>query len=393
MSQHQGGAPHFRSSTDDNLLVFALIVFSLGAGLYAAWHFFHPQISAAVMAVQHWQMQLAAVFTDRYQTLDAQVVTRDPAGVKIVPLWHLMHNVGVFFRIPAVVLLLVLALWCLLRNAPSRFTRDLDLPGLMRTQAETFPAAAPFVRRKLGLVPPADGVPRPGDPALHAREWVARFACAPDGTYSEHRAAAELTQQLGPVWESVAQAAPQVRCLFAACVLHAARRRQDAIELLGALAMSLPDGRHEGPSGPDAPLAFSPKVVATADAILSDGALTASCVEIASQHAFTATAMMSVLSHARVQAGVLAPAQFAFLKLVDRRLWYALHSLGFPGGQNRAEQPNPRIEAAGARNHWAAERDAGRLLLEPSLDRALALTRNEAGKAGIITTSQTETAA
>ena len=72
---------------------------------------------------------------------------------------------------------------------------------------------------------------------------------------------------------------------------------------------------------------------------------------------------------------MLAPAQFAFLKLVDRRLWYALHSLGFPGGQNRAEQPNPRIEAVGARDHWAAECDLGRPLTEPSLERALAVIR------------------
>lgn len=99
---------------------------------------------------------------------------------------------------------------------------------------------------------------------------------------------------------------------------------------------------------------------------------------------------MSVLTLARKQAGVLAPAQFAFLKMVDRQLWYALHSLGFPGGQNRAEQPNPRIEAAGARDHWAAERDVSHPLPLPSLDRSLAVVRKKAGEAGLVATSTPE---
>ena len=71
------------------------------------------------------------------------------------------------------------------------------------------------------------------------------------------------------------------------------------------------------------------------------------CEAVADRHAYTAPALMSVLTLARAEAGVLAPAQFAFLKLVDRPLWYALHSLGFPGGQNPAEQPNPGSKLPG----------------------------------------------
>ena len=102
---------------------------------------------------------------------------------------------------------------------------------------------------------------------------------------------------------------------------------------------------------------------------------------------------MSVLTLARAQAGVLAPAGFNVLKLVDRRLWYALHSLGFPGGQNPAEQPNPRIEALGARDHWAAERDAGQPLSIPSLLRALDVVRKRAMQAPSVTNPNPETPA
>jgi intracellular multiplication protein IcmP len=85
---------------------------------------------------------------------------------------------------------------------------------------------------------------------------------------------------------------------------------------------------------------------------------------------------MALLNEARLKAGVLAPAQFVWLKLVDRRLWYALHSLGFEtDGFGRYLHPNPRIEAAGARDHWVAERIAGRPLLKPEIERALNAAR------------------
>jgi intracellular multiplication protein IcmP len=82
---------------------------------------------------------------------------------------------------------------------------------------------------------------------------------------------------------------------------------------------------------------------------------------------------MQLLNEARLRAGVLAPSQFAWLKLVDRPFWYALHSLGFATqGLGRYLHPNPRVEGAGARDHWAVERIAGTPVIEPSLDRAIA---------------------
>jgi hypothetical protein len=49
---------------------------------------------------------------------------------------------------------------------------------------------------------------------------------------------------------------------------------------------------------------------------------------------------MSVLNAVRLRSGVLAPARFAFLKLVDRRPWYALHALGFEAGRSTCPSPS-----------------------------------------------------
>ena len=377
-------------SVEEGMMLWGVIFLFIGAGGWFAWYRFHGEIAAAFMAFQHWQMRMIGHFTDSYAALDAQVAGTTPSSVKIGTLWRLLHNVGAFFRLPAAAVIALLALVCLLRAAPSRFTRDIDLPRLMAIQSEVFPSSAAVVGRGLKLTKIHDAAPRPSDPALHAAEWLHRFALGPDGSLDMQMAAHALGLQLGPVWKGSIEASPQVRCMFAVFALHSARRREQALRLLGVLATALPIDANDGPSGPPAPLAFGPSAVAEADRVLSDRSLVAPCEDVASRHAFTAPALMSVLTLARKEAGVLAPAQFAFLKMVDRQLWYALHSLGFPGGQNRAEQPNPRVEAAGARDHWAAERDVGHPLPVPSLDRSLAVVRKKAAEAGLVTTSAPE---
>jgi len=95
---------------------------------------------------------------------------------------------------------------------------------------------------------------------------------------------------------------------------------------------------------------------------------------------------MSLLNMARLRAGVLAPAQFAWLKLVDRPLWYALASLGFETeGVSRYLHPNPRVEAAGARDHWAVERFIGAPVINPSIDCAVEALRKIAAASGAST--------
>jgi len=110
-----------------------------------------------------------------------------------------------------------------------------------------------------------------------------------------------------------------------------------------------------------------------------DAAQNAAALRIAERHAYVTTALMALLTAARIKAGVMAPAQFVWLKLVDRNLWYALHSLGYEiEGTGRYIHPNPRIEALGARCHWAAERAAGRPILKPHLEEAIATLRRHA---------------
>ena len=365
-------------ASNDDYTAFSLAVILIGLAFSAwmLWHFRHGEISAIALRAVHWQMRLIQVFTHRFDLADAQVEAANPYAVTFWQLEGLYRDIGRFFLIPAVALVLLLGAVCFRRAAPARFCRNLDLEGLMREQARSFRSIAAHVGRRLRLVPIREGEPRPADPALNAGEWIARWTIGRNGDFHEAGARAELVRQLGSVWRDPFRVPPHVRCMLAVFALHAAQRREEALKLLGDLAESLPAGHKEDRAGPEHPLAFPASLVAVADRWLRDPEVAQPSLAIATRHGFTAPALMSVLTNARLRSGVLAPAQFAFLKLVDRRLWYALHALGFPSdGPEKHPHPNPRIEAIGARDHWAAECAAGRPFLTPMIDRAAAAIR------------------
>lgn len=374
---------------DTTGFALAVIVGGLAAGAWMTWHLAPWEISAAVMNVSHWEMQFIHHLTHRFDGADAGVLKLLRQGENSASFQHalannemlgklvrLTRNIGGFFLWPAEAIVVVLALCCFRRATPTRYCRKLDLDGLMREQARSFRAPGAFASRHLALSEIADGEPLPADSALNAGEWVKRFATSAAGDFDEVKARQELRRQLGPVWRGAEQAEPHARCLIAAFVLHAMRRRAEALSLLGDLAEALPAGREESGRGPRQALAFPASLARAADAVLADKQAMRQFDAAMARHAFTAPAMMSLLSEARLRAGVLAPAQFGFVKLVDRRLWYALHGLGFPGGGvGQYQPPCVRVEAIGAMDHWAAERLMGVALRTPTIDKAVEAIR------------------
>jgi intracellular multiplication protein IcmP len=379
--------PNPRASwpSSDDTAAFNLIVIIVGlcVGAYLLWASSHAQISAAVMAVMHHEILFIDRFTDGYALADRQMAQSDPRGVTLRDLYGILHVVGMFFRIPATALLAVLAVICVVRAAPSRFKRRFDLDGLIHEQARMFPVIAPFVARHLGVVAPPDGVPKPADYAITLQEWMKCYAQDSQGRFSRAGAEAALVAQLGPRWTGPATAPPVARLLFVVFALHLAERRDDAVALLVIAAKGLPKPEDDAPAGPERPLDFPAAAVERAGMALADPAEFAEAKMIAERHAYTAPALMALLNAARLRAGVLAPAQFAWLRLVDRALWYALHSLGYEtGGVGRYLHPNPRPEAAGARDHWAAERAAGAPLIRPGVERALEVIQRGVDQSG-----------
>lgn len=390
MRQALQGRPSWPSNDDTTLVCCVVIVVGLGFFAWLLWSNYHTAISAGFVEAAHWHIRALQRVTqapDALDALDARMLAADPGRMTPAKLWEVAGVLGGSFRWPVALLLAALGALCFARAAPARFTRPLDLQGLKREQAKAFRTTAAFVERQLGLVPPRDGEPRPADPALHPDEWIARNATAAGGGFDAAGARAELARQLGPLWQGVGHAAGHVRVLYAAFALHLLGRRQDALALLGDMAEALATpAPGEGPGGPEQPLGLPAALVRFADQALRDPELSRMARAATAPHGYTAPALMTLLTEARRRSGVLAPAQFNSLKLVDRRLWYALHSIGFPAeGLGHHPHPNPLVEAIGARDHWAAECLAGAPLLLPAVDRAVLSVRAAAGDAGVVT--------
>ena len=361
-------------SHDDNGGFF-LIVLLLGLVILSVvlWFNFHGVISAIVMDIFHREIGGLHGMTSRFDLADRQMMATNPENARLKDLYGIAHAVGTAVRIPAACVMLVFAAICMARAAPSRFKRKFDMDALISEQAKSFPTTAAFVRRRLRLVEP-ERTPRPADYAQTPEEWIALHATRKDVGFVEADARRAFVAQLGPWWQGPEQAAPHVRALFTVFALHLAQQRKEAQQLLGRLSEALADPGKETSSGPATPLVLPRAVVAKVDASLArlSSEMRLPADRITAAHAYTHPALMSLLNESRLAAGVLAPAQFAWLKLVDRTLWYALHSLGFETeGFGRYLHPNPRIEAAAARDHWAAERIAKRPLASPDIERAL----------------------
>ncbi|MHB0670065.1 secretion/conjugation apparatus DotM-related subunit [Roseomonas mucosa] len=418
MSAGKGiGRSGWASSDDYTFLSLAVIVVGLAFGGWMLWSHHHTEVVEAVAALQLCKMSALSLVTDEPRGLSRMVAAARYETVTFDELVAMSGRVNTVIRIPAAALIGALAVLCFVWAPPARFRRRFDLDGLAREQARFFRAAGAYLGRGLRLVPLGTGSPRPADPALHPHEWLLRLPveqeeveAAPGPSTPAQQAAPEAEQagsvaeakpkrkwrklqeasseydadrvrkgliaQLGPVWRGATAARPQSRVMFAAFALHLAGRREESLLLLGDFAEALASDTGHGPAGPEALLPVPPSVLAAADALIGDGTVGRPAEAITRHHAFETTALMGLLNAARLNGGVLAPAQFNGLKLVDRGLWYALHSLGFPGhGPGQNAHPNPRVEAIGARAHWDAERQARCPLFEPEVDSALRAVR------------------
>jgi intracellular multiplication protein IcmP len=170
----------------DDYTGFSLILICVGLGIlgWAGWKLWHPEISIVALAVAHREMQVIAFFSERFSQADTGVLRANPAVVQFNDLVRLYRNIGTEFLYPAMALVLALGALCFVRAGNARFTRAFDLDMLMEEQAKTSRCTAAFVRRGLKLARIRAGDPRPADPALHASDWIARYATR-DGRFDE----------------------------------------------------------------------------------------------------------------------------------------------------------------------------------------------------------------
>ncbi len=203
--------------------------------------------------------------------------------------------------------------------------------------------------------------------ALTPREWLRENGVSVDGSgrLDEGACAAAFARQLGEAWTGLRGAPPLARCLATMFGLHAATSPRDKVVVSHAdhvqsaqhlrQQVAWIQARHPG-------VGLSPAVDGLVAPMLANDDLVASIDKVASGHAWTATALVALLAHARKRSGVLASAEFQWLKSLDRTLYYVL---------NNAGRSAHHVEGSGAIAHFEAERVEGRRLVETRVDEAV----------------------
>lgn len=338
------------------------------------WHYNSDVISSAVRWARYGEMWVISWFaSDEYTVnyngndVNWRIGFEDTprfAATTITPS-HLSYFGALAMQPlrPVFTLIFILcALWIIFRGPGTQFRSKLDLEGFIRRQASNFPMIAPFTNFNPAKQPPRPpGSPVPAElppfaEALGPEEWLA-YNTIPivDAKIDQEAAKKAFMKQLGERWRGANNLPPYQQVLLAAFCLKASRKRNESDDMLGELSLCW--SHEKGLSDKK-----SKKLVKEARKILRTRDLAEKTLQQANNHGFVSTALMRALQFAREEGGVLAPAQFVWLRAHDRLLWYPLNNLG---------RQSFHMEALGAMTHFKAERLTGRPIPVAQMDGAV----------------------
>lgn len=165
-------------------------------------------------------------------------------------------------------------------------------------------------------------------------------------TLDRVRAERAFSAQLGRSWSGPAAMAPHRRAIFAVLVAKGCRDSKKAQQLVYQLAGSAGDGELD---------------LTGADELWKKHYKNKAVEKICAAHAYEFTVLASLLQFAR-EDGVLASADFLWVKPLDRRLWFVINNVG---------RQTPGAEVGGIFCHWYYEMALKRPLSMPIVDAAV----------------------
>jgi intracellular multiplication protein IcmP len=324
------------------------------------WLAMSVEISSGIRWIRVGELKLASIFSNKYQPIIDQLKKLRPEQITPFFLLKMTEATGGFFRIPIALVLAAMSATSFLRKPKHPYTRKLKLEDMVKEQASAFPVTKPITKfnplqnnfRTLG-----DAVPEKLPPfaeALVPEEWVA-FHSIPliEGIIDHDAARRAFAKQLGGRWKGVEHLPWHLRALFAGFTMKAGGLRTESDEYFGRVSECWVPGRG---------LVLTQPLKQEIQKTIRDPKLGRVTEKVAAQHAFVAPALIRCLQMARDQGGVLAPAQFLWLRAVDRTMWYPLNNLG---------RAAVHSEAAGAIAHYRTEKSAGKPIPNPQVDTAV----------------------
>jgi len=357
------------------LLSWALIIVIVLIGFYLVYRVNVPETHNVIRWIRYAEMWLVSLFVsnDYAVTMPSgqeiplkefmDITKRVPAENIDIPMLSAMTSVALIpFRWLFALILGIMALWAYTKGPGTQYIQKFNLDSFLKYQAKAFPVIAPFINFNPSNQPPrAPGSPVPAElplfaEALGPEEWLAYNQIpVPDGVIDEKECFKAFAKQLGPRWQGPFKLPPYQQVLLAGFCLKACRKRKEADDIMGRLALCW--SKEKGLQ-----LSKDPKLVRYARSVLKNKELSHSVLKQCKQHAWQTTAMLRALLVAREEGGVMAPAQFVWLRGHNRTLWYPLNNLG---------RQSSHMEAIGAMAHFRIERRAKRPIPRPKVQEAV----------------------
>jgi len=380
------------SSDDPTWLLFFLIAIFVGV-CWVVWLFFGPQLMEMIRYIRLVELAIVSPIDSHAaaclpwlwhvpnrEVMPSQVVydatMRCFGGSEIrsLPLatkmnyYHLTpDSLGFISRLAGDYLRWVLLAVCgyysyyaLFVSKRNAFKIRHNLESFIKVQSEMWPVIAPIKNfnpskhsaRILGQEVP-DRIPLFAEP-FAPEEWLSFYRVpVVNGVPDRECVRRAFCLQLGPRWTGFDALPPYIQGLVAAYALKGVQKREESDNFLGRLSTYW---SAEGGFKPSA------EMMAEIKSILKDPAVGGKALAVADRHAYRTTALLGLLKWARFMGGVLAAAQFLWLRGVDRELWYSLNNQG---------RRSFHTEGAGAIAHFMAEEHAGKALPIPRMDTAI----------------------
>lgn len=363
-----------KNTAHDNAVGWAIMGCIFAALAFMVWYYFEYQIKDVLRWFRWSQIwAISQVVTENYSVtwndtaLNYKQSVDNIADIPQTGLNNEMMGVISYIAMkpllwPITAVLAGMAGWAMFRGPKTQYRKKMNLNQLLEVQSKNFPALASFIDFNPSDIPPRPpGSPVPAElplfaEALGPEEWVAYNEIPiPDGEVDEEAAFIAFSKQLGPRWQGAMRLAPYKQILLAAFCLKAARKRVDSDTLIGRLSYCWSHDK-------GLQLSKDKALLKDARAILRDKKLSGETLALCNQHAFQTTALIRALQTARDEGGVLASAQFIFLRGYDRALWYPLNNLG---------RQALHMEAVGAMAHYKAEKRTERPIPRPKMGEAV----------------------
>lgn len=354
----------------------------------AAWYKFHAEIVAGILQFQSYQAYImlfplgliselandflpaaqAAPISAMAQKLTGvinNIQTVNYADVSFADLMVIISDVGIFFAAFTSPIWIAIAVYIQTTGVISSYDEKYSMDSFRHKEVVNWPYVSTVVGTKLLKTPLDSGdfamCPQPMDFAKkHKLLDITVVGGKPLAKVNRARAHRLMVTQIGPTWEGNLQNfPPYIIALFAIFSAKANHDTKGATALMRQISESSYAGNKK--------LNF-----AGSFALLGKHIKSMKVAKAVGAHAFLLPAMASMLEAAR-DDGVIAAAEFLWLKIVDRRLWYMLNSVG---------RQVAFTEVAAPFGHWKVEKRLRRPLKTPMVDEAI--TALEYGVAEII---------